>query len=224
MVQAVQRLGTKLGKHSPFPTSRCPEKTPQAPAIAGGWGGDRAGRALGAGWKYQPGRMTSEIPSADCCTDVLKASPALPSAAGWSNAANTCLRGCWVGGMLGHPILVLGHHSPAGKSPLRRRRRRAGEDGLLRTLYVSHSLAFPFRVQPKFQRCFPLISGSHWSRSSLAESSMSLCSAPLLWLGSFPQPPACPQNPSPTSGPKAQQGGECQDGDARFRDAMLAVF
>ena len=43
-------------------------------------------------------------PSAGCCTDVLKASPVLLSAAGWSNAVNTHPRGCWVGGMLGHPV------------------------------------------------------------------------------------------------------------------------
>lgn len=134
--------------------------------------------------------------------DVLKASPVLLCAAGWSNAANTCQRGCWVGGMLGHPIP--GVLSPRGKSPLKSW--RAGEDGLLRTLYVSRSLAFPFSVQPKFQGCFPLILGGHWSRSSLGESCTSVHAAPFSGWGASHSPPSRPENPSPTSGPRAWQG------------------
>lgn len=62
--------------------------------------------------------------------------------------------------------------------------------------------SFVLGSNPKFQGCFPLISGSHWSRERAAYPcllSLSLC---------FPQPPAHPKNSSPTSGSRVQQGGD----------------
>lgn len=151
--------------------------------------------------------MTSEIPRLVAAR--MFGEPAR-AAAGWAGTARTA-RGCR-GGMLAFP----GPRdcSPAGKTP-QEWEGRAGRTApgsicfymflyvyicFCMFLYVSCSSVFRFRVQPKFQGCFPLVSGGHWSW----ERAEYPCVLPLPLC--FPQPPAHPKNSSPTSVTRVQQG------------------
>lgn len=85
-------------------------------------------------------------------------------------------------------------------------------------LYVSHSLVFPFRVQPKLQDVFHgfwVITGIDpcWGESK----NTSMGAIPLLLWGCFPQPPLCPKNPSPTWGGQSPSRRMGWGGDACFR-------
>lgn len=222
MVQRLRRSGT--GKENTAPSQ------PLLPAVEAGEEvglAERSELAANTGGQGDFGN-----PSAGGCTDVWRAGPGC-CRLGWHCSHRPGLPG-WDARLSRPPGLFPGRENPPGVGGQGRTDRSRLYMFLYVSvcfymllyvsirfcmfLYVSCSSVFRFRVQPKFQGCFPLVSGGHWS---WGESRVSLCAPPSSVLPTAPSPPQKLFSHLSDKGPaRGDTGGK----EKHFGDVMLGMF